>query len=101
MTCLCVFDAKIVDNFYVGGVVSMFLTGIWVMCLILTLHKESSWAVNEICEIENANLYYSTWATVASTGIVSSSYMQPYLKKQFNLKPKGLMVSQSVSQSSS
>lgn len=66
----------------------MFLMMIWVGCLILTLHKESSWAVNEIAEIENANLYYFTWATVLNTGMLSSSY----LKEHFHLKPKGLMV---------
>ena len=70
----------------------MLLVGIWVGCLILTLHKESSWAVNEIAEIENANLYYLTWATALNTGMLSSSYIKHFMKEKFNLKPKGLMV---------
>lgn len=66
---------------------------IWIMCLILTLHSESSWAVNKIAEIENANLYYFTWATVVNTGMLSSSYVKPFMKQHLHLKPKGLMVS--------
>jgi len=89
MFCLCVLDYKIVDTFYVGGTVSMFLMSIWVGNLIFTLHTASSWAVNEIGEIENANLYYFTWATTLNTGFLSSSY----LKQAFDKKPKGLMVS--------
>jgi len=67
----------------------MFLMSIWVGNLIFTLHTASSWAVNEIGEIENANLYYFTWATTLNTGFLSSSY----LKQAFDKKPKGLMVS--------
>jgi len=88
MTCLCIFDYNVANQFYVGGLVSMFLMVIWVGCVILTLHKESSWAVDEIAEIENANLYYFTRATVLNTGMLSSSY----LKEHFHLKPKGFMV---------
>lgn len=97
MTFLCVMDYQIVDNIFVGGFVSVFLMGLWVGCLILTLHKDSSWAINEIEQIENANIYYFTWATVINTGMLSSSYVKPFLKKQFNIKPKGLMVSSDIS----
>ncbi len=65
---------------------------LWIICLILTLHNESSWAVNKIAEIENANLYYFTWATVLNTGMLSSSYIKPFMKQHLHLKPKGLMV---------
>jgi hypothetical protein len=93
MTCLCILDYQIVDKFYVGGFVSVFLMIIWVGCLVLTLHKDSSWAVNEIAEIQNANLYYFTWATALNTGMLSSSYVKPFLRENFHMKSKGLMVS--------
>lgn len=92
MTGLCILDYKIVDSFYVGGLISVLLMILWVGCLILTLHNNSSWAVNKIGEIQNANLYYFTWATVLNTGMLSSSYVGPFMKKQYRMKRKGLMV---------
>lgn len=79
---------QIVDQFKVGGAISLFLLFIWVWNLIFTLHHESSWAVNEIGDVEMANLYYFTWLTVLNAGILMSSYV----KKLFNSKGKPLMV---------
>ena len=79
---------QIVDRFCIGGIISLFLLFIWVGNLILTLHNESSWAVNEIGEIKMANLYYFTWATVMNAGLLVSSYVKRFL----NSKQKPLMV---------
>ena len=78
----------IVDNFKVGGVISMFLLLIWVGNLVLTLHHESSWAVNEIGEVKMANLYYSTWVLALNSGLLMSSYV----KKLLNSKSKPIMI---------
>ena len=56
--------------------------------LILTLHHESSWAVNEIGDVQMANLYYFTWGTALNAGLLMSSYV----KKVFPSKSKHLMV---------
>lgn len=93
MTCLCILDYNIVHQFHVGGIVSVLLMCLWVGCLILTLHNERSWAVNEIAEIQNANLYYFTWATTLNTGMLSSSYIRAFMKERLHMKRKGLMVS--------
>lgn len=67
---------------------SISLFFIWIVNLILTLHGESSWAVNEIGEVKTANLYYFTWATVLNAGFLMSSYV----KKLLNPKSKPIMV---------
>ena len=79
---------QIVDKFKVGGIISLFLTGLWMGNLILTLHHESSWAVNEIGDVQMANLYYFTWGTALNAGLLMSSYV----KKVFPSKSKHLMV---------
>ena len=86
--CLNAKTYPIVDQFKVGGVISLFLLFIWVGNLILTLHNKSSWAVNEIGEVKMANLYYFTWLTVLNAGVLMSSYV----KKLMNSKEKPLMV---------
>lgn len=86
--CLNAITYQIVDDFRVGGVLSVFLLFIWVWNLIFTLHNESSWAVNEIGEVKMANLYYFTWLTVLNKGVLMSSYVKNY----FNAKQKPLMV---------
>ncbi len=87
--CLQSSTYHIVDQIKVGGVTSVLLLCMWVGNLILTLHHNSSWAVNEIGEVQMANIYYCTWATVLNAGLLMSSYV----KKLFNSKPKALMVS--------
>ena len=61
---------------------------LWISNLILTLHHESSWAVNEIGEIKMANLYYFTWACVFNTSMLMSAYV----KKMLHAKSEALMV---------
>ena len=61
---------------------------IWVCNLIITLYSYSSWAVNELCEVEMANLYYFTWAVAVNGDLLFASY----LKKKFNVKSKDVMV---------
>lgn len=79
---------ELVDNFYFGGLICMFTVVIWVCNLVITLHSESSWAVNDIGEVKIANLYYFTWATAVNGGILFSSYV----KKKLNVKSKEIMV---------
>ncbi len=90
--CLQASTYHIVDQIKVGGVISVLLLGMWVGNVILTLHHNSSWAVNEIGEVQMANIYYFTWATVLNAGLLMSSYV----KKLFNSKPKALMVSDRI-----
>ncbi|GFH56102.1 hypothetical protein CTEN210_12578 [Chaetoceros tenuissimus] len=79
---------EIVDRFSVGGIVAAFLLFIWMGNLVLTLHYESSWAVNDIGEIEMASMYYFTWLTIFNAGLLLSSYV----KRLFPSKSKPLMV---------
>jgi len=86
--CLNTRTYQFVDNFQFGGIMSILLLFLWVGNLILTLHGESSWAVNEIGEVKTANLYYFTWATVLNAGFLMSSYVKKFL----NLEEKPLMI---------
>jgi hypothetical protein len=86
--CLNTNTYQFVDKFKFGGIISILLFFIWVGNLILTLHSESSWAVNEIGEVKTANLYYFTWATVLNAGLLMSSYV----KRLLNPKKKPIMV---------
>jgi hypothetical protein len=43
------------------------------------MHSEDSWAVNGIGEIEMANLYYFSWASILTAGIHMTTYVKNYL----------------------
>jgi len=79
---------ELVDNIQVGGFVSFCVSMLWISNLILTLHNESSWAVNEIGEIKMANLYYFTWACVLNCSML----MSVYVKKMLHAESEGLMM---------
>ena len=78
----------LVNNIKVGGFISICVSMLWISNLILTLHHESSWAVNEIGEIKMANLYYFTWACVFN----ASMLMSVYVKQILHAESEGLMV---------
>ena len=90
MFCLCLgfnsYEAFVGGT--IGGIPSLLVFSLWVCNLILTLHSPSSWAVNEIGEIQLANLYYFTWLCIFNAGLLSSSYVKSYMKKKFNLSIK-------------
>lgn len=90
MFCLCLgfnsYETFVGGN--IGGISSLLVFSLWVCNLILTLHSPSSWAVNEIGEIQLANLYYFTWLCIFNAGLLSSSYVKSYMKKRFNLSIK-------------
>ena len=51
--------------------------------LILNMHSGGSGAVNSIGEIKMANLFYFSWASILTSGIQMTSYLQefPGIKK--------------------
>ena len=97
MFCLCLgsdsYEAFVGGD--IGGISSLVVFGLWICNLIVTLHSPSSWAVNEIGEIQLANLYYFTWLCIFNAGLLSSSYLKSYMKKRFNfvMKSKDIAVS--------
>jgi hypothetical protein len=73
---------RIVSSFCVGGILSVLCFGLWLGALVLTMHSESSWAVNSVGEIVIANLYFYSWAGILSAGLL----MMSYVKALFNVK---------------
>lgn len=69
----------VVSSFWCGGLCSIVSFGLWLGNLILTMHSESSWAVNAIGEIEMANLYYFSWASMITSGLQMSWYVKKLL----------------------
>lgn len=77
-----------VSSFWIGGILSIVCFGLWLVDLIITMHSEDSWAVNGIGEIEDANLYYFSWA-----GILTAAFQMVYfLKAMFNVRYRDNMV---------
>jgi len=81
MTTLCLSKRcyGFVSSFAVGGVLSIVAFGLWLGNLFLTMHSDDSWAVNGIGEIEMANLYYFSWASILTAGIQMTSYIKDFL----------------------
>lgn len=71
-----------VAHFCCGGVLSIITFLIWLANLVMTMHSEGSWAVNEIGNIRMANLYYFTWAAVLTSGLQMASYLKAVLPWQ-------------------
>jgi hypothetical protein len=65
-----------ISKFWVGGLLSILSFSILLADLLLTMHSEDSWAVNNIGEISMANLYYFAWASIFTSGVQMSSYVK-------------------------
>ncbi|KAI2498289.1 hypothetical protein MHU86_16216 [Fragilaria crotonensis] len=79
LLCLKTSTYRIVSQMWLGGLLSVLTCGVCIATLVITMHSESSWAVNGIGEIQIANLYYFTWASVFTAGWLMMSYAKNYL----------------------
>lgn len=70
---------SVISKFWIGGLLSMITFGLWLGNLVLTMHSEGSWAVNSIGEIEMANLYYFSWASMITAGVQMTSFVKAKL----------------------
>lgn len=73
---------QIVSQMWLGGLISIVTFGICMATLVITMHSESSWAVNAIGEIEAANLYYFVWASIFTAALQMASYLDKFLGVQ-------------------
>jgi len=49
---------SVIDNFWFGSILSLVTFLWWLSNRIITMHAESSWAINTIGDIKMANLYF-------------------------------------------
>lgn len=75
--CLNPSTYSLASRFLCGGVVSVICFVVWLIDLLITMHSEDSWAVNEIGEIRMANLYYFSWASILVSAVQMMSYAEP------------------------
>ena len=67
---------SIISKFWIGGLLSIVSFSLLLADLLLTMHSEDSWAVNNVGEISMANLYYFAWASIFTSGVQMSSYVK-------------------------
>jgi hypothetical protein len=67
---------SIVSKFWIGGLLSILSFSILLADLLITMHSDDSWAVNNIGEISMANLYYFAWASIFTSGVQMSSFVK-------------------------
>lgn len=79
LLCLRTKTYRIVSQIWLGGLLSVLVCSVCLITLIITMHSESSWAVNAIGEIQMANLYYFTWASIITAGVQMASYIVSYM----------------------
>lgn len=77
----------IVASFCVGGAASIVNFLVCFVDIVLTMHSEDSWAVNNVGEVLNGNLYYFTWACIITAGLQMTSYVT----KVFGVSEKDFM----------
>ena len=65
-----------VSRFWVGGVLSIVSFNLLLGVLVLMMHSESSWAVNGVGEILQANSYYFSWASTLTSGVIMTLYVK-------------------------
>jgi hypothetical protein len=82
LLCLRARSYMIVSQPWFGGVLSVVVFCICMASLVLTMHSESSWAVDRIGDIEIANLYYFTWASMIIAGMQMASYINSFFGKK-------------------
>ena len=76
LLCLSRASYAIVSRSWCGGILSLLSFWTWLANLILTMHSEDSWAVNGVGEIEMANIYYFSWASIITAGLQLASYFK-------------------------
>jgi len=79
LLCLHTRTYRIVSQMWLGGLLSVLTCAVCAVSLVLTMHSEFSWAVNAIGEIQIANLYYFTWASIITAGLQMMSYMKNHV----------------------
>ena len=82
LLCLRARSYMIVSQLWFGGVLSVVVFCICMASLVLNMHSESSWAVDGIGDIEIANLYYFTWASMIIAGMQMASYINIFFGKK-------------------
>lgn len=65
-----------VSRFGMGGILSIISFYLLFGEMLLTMHSESSWAVNGVGEILMANLYYFSWASTLTSGVIMTLYVK-------------------------
>ena len=86
--CLSRMSYTIVSRTWCGGILSLLSFWTWLANLLLTMHSGDSWAVNGVGEIEMANIYYFSWASIITAGLQLASYM----KDAFGIKKEPHMI---------
>ena len=69
----------VISQMWCGGLASVFVFGLCLGALVISMHSDNSWAVNAIGDVEIANLYYFTWASILTAGLQMMSYLKNYL----------------------
>lgn len=82
LLCLRARSYIVLSQLWLGGVLSIVTFCLCMASLVLTMHSESSWAVNKIGDIEIANLYYFTWASIIIAALQMASYSNTYFGKK-------------------
>mmetsp|Transcript_8218 Transcript_8218/g.14469 ORF Transcript_8218/g.14469 Transcript_8218/m.14469 type:complete len:826 (+) Transcript_8218:118-2595(+) len=67
---------SIASKLWCGGIASLLLFLIWLVDLLLSMHSDDSWAINEKGEIRMANLYYFSWGAIVMSATILLSYAQ-------------------------
>jgi hypothetical protein len=67
---------SVLSKFWIGGLLSILSFSILLADLLITMHSDDSWAVNNIGEISMANLYYFAWASIFTSGVQMSSFVK-------------------------
>ena len=87
LMCLNDFTYMFVNDFKIGGCLSIITFWAWLSNMIVTMHSDDGFAVNAIGEIKMANLYYFSWASTITSGLQVSTYV----KKWLGVKAKSLV----------
>ena len=79
LLCLHTRTYMTIRRVWCGGILSVMTFGICLPELIIVMHSESSWAVNGIGDVQIANLYYFSWASIITAGLQMMSYLKNLL----------------------
>jgi hypothetical protein len=80
--CLHPFMYSVASHPLVGGILSVLLFLVWLVDLVITMHSDDSWAVNGIGEIQIANLYYFSWCSIITAGLLMMSYAESIVGRE-------------------
>lgn len=79
LLCLSKGSYAFVNTVWCGGILSLLTFWTWLANIFLTMHSDDSWAVNGVGEIEMANIYYFSWASIITAGLQLASYSKDAL----------------------